>query len=100
MTTTGAQQPTQQLRVPDRPKLAPDTHLRGQMTESAFEDPPWLIDRGGTFVMVPHILYEVAAAANGDRTHAEVAAVVSEKTKRGVAAEHIHLLAGRLMLMG
>src|SRR4051812_27071551 len=29
--------------IPERPALAPGVNLAGQMQESAFEDPPWLI---------------------------------------------------------
>ena len=34
-----------QISLPERPILAPGVHLAGQMHESAFEDPPWLIER-------------------------------------------------------
>src|SRR5215210_2157405 len=95
---TAPQQP--QLQIPERPSLAPGVQLKGAMTESAFRDPPWLIDRDGTFVMVPKLLYEVAANANGEREHAQIAEAVTEATRRGVTSEHIQILVARLMIMG
>jgi putative peptide zinc metalloprotease protein len=90
----------QQLEVPDPPSLLPNAALKGQMTESAFRDPPWLIDRGGVYIVVPKLLYEVAAAIDGRRDHEQIAESVTAATERGVTAEHVRVLLAKLMLMG
>src|SRR5207248_6312744 len=46
---------------PERPKLAPGVTLAGQMKESAFKNPPWLIEREDAgYVQVPEVLYRIA----------------------------------------
>jgi putative peptide zinc metalloprotease protein len=92
--------PQQTLRVPERPGLAPDVVLKGQMTESAFEDPPWLIDRDGVFIVVPKLLFEVAAQVDGRHDHQQIAEAVTAATQRGVTTEHVEILLSKLMLMG
>src|SRR5438309_5753196 len=61
-------------RVPERPRLAPGVRPAGQMQESAFVDPPWLIERQGEgYVQVPRLLYRIAELADGQRTLEDVA---------------------------
>jgi putative peptide zinc metalloprotease protein len=90
------------LTVPDRPTLAPGVRLAGQMRESAFKNPPWLIEREGVgYVQVTELLYRIAELCDGTRTLAEVAQAVSERTGRSVSEENVRLLLGtQLVLKG
>jgi putative peptide zinc metalloprotease protein len=91
---------TEKLSVPDRPKLAPGARLAGQMQESAFENPPWLIEREGAgYVQVTELLYRIAEQADGTHTLAEIAEIVSEKTGRSVSAENVRTLVGTQLLL-
>jgi len=60
--------------VSERPALAPQVHLSGQMQASGFTEPLWLIQRDGQFLQVSQLLYRVAELANGERTLGEIAA--------------------------
>src|SRR5437016_1637872 len=76
-TSTTRKPPT--LAVPERPKLAPGVKLAGQMKESAFEDPPWLIEReDGGYIQVNELLYRIAEQCDGRHTVQEIAANVSD----------------------
>jgi putative peptide zinc metalloprotease protein len=75
--------------VPERPALAPEVRLAGEMQGTAFERSQWLIERGGRFLQVSEPLYRVAEQLDGRRTHAEVAAAVSAATGWPVTAAHV-----------
>src|SRR5688500_7847983 len=64
--------------VPERPALAPNVELSGEMQEGGFADQQWLVQRNGTFIQLTELLYRVAEQANGERTLEEMAAGVSE----------------------
>ena len=89
-----------QVQVPDKPRLAQGVELKGQMTESAFKNPPWLIDRGGHYVQVPELMYRVAEEANGEHTLADIAQAMSEKIQRKVSADNVAKLVIKLMALG
>ena len=60
--------------VPERPRLAPGVKPAGQMQESAFVDPPWLVERRGEgYVQLPHLLYRIAELVDGQRTLEDIA---------------------------
>src|SRR5579884_4529490 len=64
-----------QLTLPDRPRLAPGIRLAGQMHESAFKEPPWLIEREGAgYVQVTALLYRTAEQCTGANTFDGIAA--------------------------
>ena len=64
------------------------------MQESAFEDPPWLIEREGAgYVQVTELLYSIAEHADGHRTVQEIADAVSNVTGRTVSADNVRQLA-------
>ena len=86
--------------IPERPALAPDVELKGEMTESAFKEPPWLIERGGRYIQVSKLLYHVAEQANGERGLEEIAAGVSAATGRRVTADNVRQLAANLIRSG
>ncbi|MDQ3871258.1 MAG: hypothetical protein M3301_06550, partial [Chloroflexota bacterium] len=89
-----------ELEVPERPALAPAVELKGEMTESAFKEPPWLIERDGRYIQVSKLLYQVAEQANGQRTLAEIATAVSTATGRRVTPDNVRQLAASLIRSG
>jgi putative peptide zinc metalloprotease protein len=90
----------QRLELPERPALAEEVALRGPMTESAFKNPPWLIERGDRYMQVSKLLYDVAEQIDGRRTYDEIAAAVSEQIKRQVKPDDVRLIVGNLILAG
>jgi len=74
--------------------------LKGQMEESAFEDPPWLIDRNGRYVQVPSLLYAVAERADGSRSLAQIAQELSAEHRRDVTTDNVRDLAAKLTQLG
>jgi putative peptide zinc metalloprotease protein len=78
--------------VPERPALAPNIQLVGEMQETGFEDRQWLIQRGGRFMQVTELLYRVAEQANGERTLEEIAAGVTESTDWMVSSDNVRQL--------
>ena len=85
-------QPTAATEVPERPALASNVQLVGEMQETGFEDRQWLVQRGGRFVQVTELLYRVAEQANGERTLEEIAAGVTESTDWMVSADNVRQL--------
>src|SRR3712207_2287698 len=87
--------------VPDRPQLAPNIELSGQMEDSGFAEQQWLILRNGAFVQVTELLFRVAEQANGQRTLEEMAQGVSAATGRGVSADNVRqLVESKLIPLG
>ncbi|HYP19417.1 MAG TPA: hypothetical protein VEY08_05030 [Chloroflexia bacterium] len=89
-----------QVEVPEKPKLADDINLKGEMQESAFEEPPWLLERDGGYIQVPKLLYHVAEQCTGDQTHEQMAEAVGQKLGRKVTADNIKTLVAKLIPMG
>ena len=94
--------PARQLAVPERPRLAPGVRTAGRMEESAFEEPPWLLEREGAgYVQVTELLHRIAEACDGQQTLTEIAERVSEQTGRSVNTDNVRqLIATQLMLKG
>src|SRR5918992_265134 len=67
---------TPEVDVPDRPRLVDGVHLHGEMKESAYKDPPFLVERDGAYFPVSRLLHAVLEQADGqsslaaDREHA------------------------------
>ena len=95
-------QPSLRIQVPPRPQLAPGVELAGQMQESAFEDPPWLLERKDAgYVQVTELLYRIAEQCTGRQSFDEIATRVSEATGRTVSADNVKQLVGtQLVLKG
>lgn len=63
------------------------------MRESAFVDPPWLLDRNGEgYIQVTELLYRIAGAMDGQRDYAAIAESVSEATGRSVTDDNVRQL--------
>lgn len=87
------------LRMPERPKLAPGVALAGQMRESAFVDPPWLLEREEAgYIQVTELLYRVAEQCDGQQTFDQIAQKVSEAINRNVSAENVQVLIAKQLL--
>lgn len=76
-------------QVPERPALAPDVQLVGELQGSGFKDRQWLIQRDGQFIQLTELLYRVVQQINGERTLEEIAAAVTDATDWLVTADHI-----------
>ena len=87
------------LQLPERPRLAPSVKLAGQMRESAFVKPPWLIEREGAgYCQVTELLYRIAELCDGEHTPDEIAARVAQATGRNVSADNVRALIARQLL--
>ncbi len=88
--------------MPERPRLAPGVRLAGQMRESAFKNPPWLVEREDAgYVQVTELLYRIAELCDGRRTREEIADAVSENNGRTVSTDNVRVLLGtQLVLKG
>jgi putative peptide zinc metalloprotease protein len=65
----------------EAPSLAADVELLGELRGSGFAEPQWLARRSGGYLQLSELLYRVASELDGERTHADVAARVTESTK-------------------
>lgn len=89
------------MEVPERPLLAPNVELIGEMKETGFEDQQWLVQRGNRFVQLTELLYRVAEQANGERTLDEMAEGVTNSTAWMVSADNVRqLIQKKLLPMG
>jgi putative peptide zinc metalloprotease protein len=88
------------INIPERPRLAPNVQLVGEMQGTGFQDRQWLIQRDGQFIQLTELLYRVAEQANGKQTLEEMATGVTESTEWAVTAEHIHQLLKKLIPLG
>jgi putative peptide zinc metalloprotease protein len=80
------------IGVPERPRLAPNVQVVGEVQESGFQDRQWLIQRDRQFIQVTELLYRVAEQADGCHTLEEIAAGVTEATDWIVGADQVRQL--------
>src|SRR5215510_14781194 len=78
--------------VPDRPALATNVELIGELRDSGFEDRQWLIRRDGRFIQVTELLYRVAEHSDGTHTLEDIAASVTAATAWIVSADDVRRL--------
>jgi putative peptide zinc metalloprotease protein len=78
--------------VPERPALAPEVQIVGEMPETGFEDRQWLVRRGERFIQITELLYRVIEQIDGERTLDEIATGVTESTEWLVSAENVRQL--------
>src|SRR3954447_3085099 len=85
--------------LPDRPRLEDGVRLAGQMRESAFENPPWLLERDGAgYIQVTELLYQIAEQCDGQHTIDEIAETVSQKSGRSVTPDNVRLLIAKQLV--
>lgn len=88
-------------QVPERPLLAPNVQLVGELPDTAFVDRQWLIQRDGQFVQLTELLYRIVEQMDGASTLDEIAEGVSESTKWLVTGDQAEqLIASKLMPLG
>jgi putative peptide zinc metalloprotease protein len=90
-----ADAPTADKEAPagDRPQIADDVELIGEMEGSGFKEAPSIVRRGdGQVIQLTPLLYAVAARANGTSSLEEIAAGVGDEIGRGVSADNVRTL--------
>ena len=93
--TTGPSAPPE----PAAPALADGVELIGEMRGSGYRTPPALVRRAdGQVIQLTRLLYLVLAAVDGRRTHAGIAADVSDRFDRTVSAENVATLVQQQLL--
>ena len=75
--------------VPERPALAPNVEIVGEMKETGFKDRQWLVQRDGRFVQLTELLYRVVEGVDGKRTLGEIARGVTASTDWAVDADAV-----------
>jgi putative peptide zinc metalloprotease protein len=78
--------------VEERPALAENVRLVGELQEGGFDQRQWLLQRDGQFVQVTELLYRIAEQIDGKRTLDEIGAAVSESSDWIVSAHQIRQL--------
>ena len=92
---------TELAQVPERPLLAPDVQLVGELPDTAFVDRQWLILRDSQFVQLTELLYRIVEQMDGANTLDEIAEGVSESTKWLVTGDQVkQLISSKLMPLG
>jgi putative peptide zinc metalloprotease protein len=84
--------------VPEQPTLAPNIVMSGEMEESGFAEPQWMVQRDGQFIHLTELLYHVAEQVDGTRNLDEIAAAMSEKINRDVSADNVRQLIGSKLI--
>src|SRR5262249_14591805 len=88
-------QPNQSILIedmPERPPLAPNVHLLGEMQGTGFKARQWLIRRGDQYIQLTELLYRIVEQANGARTLENIATAVTETTDWLVSADNVRQL--------
>ena len=94
-----SQAPTADVpEVPERPALAPNIVMSGEMEESGFAEPQWMVQRDGQFIHLTELLYHVAQQVDGQRNLDEIASAMSEKIDRNVSADNVRQLIGTKLI--
>ena len=81
--------PNTSAEMSERPALAPNVELVGEMQGTGFVDRQWLVQRDGQFIQLTELLYRVAEQANGERTLEEIGAGVTEATEWNVTVDNV-----------
>lgn len=74
------------------PARSPNVELIGEIRESGFEEPQYLIQRGDRFIQLTELLYRIVEQADGERTLDEIAVKVTEITDWQVSADNVRQL--------
>ena len=75
------------------PRLADGIELVGRYEDSGFKEPPFIARRSdGQVIWLPELLYRLVERVDGRRGYDELAAAMTEATRRGVDADAIRFL--------
>ncbi len=90
------------LQLPERPALALDVELAGEMQDTGFVDRQWLVRRGdGRFIQLTELLYRIAEQMDGRHTLEEIAADTTGATDWLVTADDVRgLTEAKLVPLG
>src|SRR3954467_1491205 len=80
------------MNVAEGPKRAPDVVLAGEMPDSSYATPQWLIERGGRYLQISEVLYRIAEAADGTHSFDDIAVLVGAQTRRQVSGDDVRTL--------
>lgn len=87
--------------MPERPRLAADVELVGELPDTAFVDRQWLVQRDGQFVQLTELLYRIVEQVDGAKTVDEIAHGVTESTEWLVTGDQVKtLIATKLLPTG
>ena len=92
--------PAPEIEIPELPRLAAGVRLHGEMTETAYKNPPFLVERDGAYFPVSRLLHAVAECADGKTSLNGMAERVSDFVERHVTASDIRILVAGLIRSG
>ncbi len=84
--------------VAEKPALAPNVELSGEMQEGGFENAQWLVQRDGRFIQITELLYRLLEQIDGQRDLEAIAAGVSEATGKNVSANNVRTLLAKNLI--
>ena len=85
-------QPEETARSGRHPSLAPGVALIGPMPDTGFEVQPWLVRRGGTFVQVSELMYELLQRCDGRSSVEQIATSLTRCIQWSVEPDHVRYL--------
>lgn len=92
---------TAAIEVSERPSLASNVELAGELQETGFKDRQWLIQRDNHFIQTTELLYRVAEQMDGEHTLQEIAQRVTEVTDWRVSADNVQqIIQDKLIPLG
>ncbi len=84
-----------------RPAYPPHVELLGELQESGFKEPQWLVRRDGHFIQLTEPLYRVLEYSDGSRSIAGIAEAVTENSPWLVTGDVVqHILVTKLLPLG
>ena len=87
--------------VSQRPARAPSVRLAGQLPDSGFSTPQWLVERNGQFIQLTEPLYRILEEADGERTVEQIAQRLTDSSEWMVTAEQVSaMVQARLAPLG
>jgi putative peptide zinc metalloprotease protein len=87
--------------VGDPPQLAPGVVLSGQLEESAFEEPPALVQKDGRFIQLTDLLFQIVQKIDGKTTIDQIAGAVKKGDGTALDADEVRaLIAEKLIPVG
>jgi putative peptide zinc metalloprotease protein len=85
----------------ERPSLAPNVELTGELQGSGFKDRQWLIQRDGHFIQTTELLYRIAERMDGEHTLEEIAAGVTEVSDWKLSTDNVRqIIQDKLVPLG
>jgi putative peptide zinc metalloprotease protein len=80
------------MNAAEHPRRGTDVVLSGEMPDSSYATPQWLIQRGGRYLQVSEVLYRIAEAADGTHSPEDIAVLVGAQTRRQLSGDDVRAL--------